>query len=353
MNHLPAPKQERPAGFGDEAQPSSTGTWTGSSSSSSTATTTTTATAAPSDIRTAKEPQTSSEADENEEVKPNAVTSHALQRETKDIGVIIQSLCHLHRWTRTSSDAHVYERPERLRSIRLGLAVARARLLQAYPHERVHGAQRGAASIAAKGKGRQADQQEAGGESQLEDLLDRLSLKANSESQSPSDVSHTIYEGLPFSILSTARRLPLCSPSVSAAVTLAHGEEYARQLGGYIKQVASLQAAHESEVPEGLSQGDLYLCEGSLAAMEGALGACCEAVDQVMAATASSHKQTGAKRFVNIRPPGHHCETDSPMGFCWLNNVAVAAAHGESGLCCACSVTDSARARMFKTFERH
>ena len=34
-----------------------------------------------------------------------------------------------------------------------------------------------------------------------------------------------------------------------------------------------------------------------------------------------------AKGFAAIRPPGHHAESDRPMGFCLYNNVAVAAAH--------------------------
>jgi acetoin utilization deacetylase AcuC-like enzyme len=36
----------------------------------------------------------------------------------------------------------------------------------------------------------------------------------------------------------------------------------------------------------------------------------------------------GASRAASLhRPPGHHCETAEPMGFCLLNNVAIAARH--------------------------
>jgi histone deacetylase HOS3 len=41
-------------------------------------------------------------------------------------------------------------------------------------------------------------------------------------------------------------------------------------------------------------------------------------------------KKSVSPAFVAIRPPGHHCGEDTPSGFCFVNNVAVAAAHGKS-----------------------
>lgn len=93
-----------------------------------------------------------------------------------------------------------------------------------------------------------------------------------------------------------------------------------------------------SEVPAQLPQGDLYLRggeSGTRAAIEAALGTSAEAVDRVVTAacaTTSSPSAQGPlpspRAFAIVRPPGHHCSGSLPGGFCWVNNVAVAAAHG-------------------------
>ena len=65
---------------------------------------------------------------------------------------------------------------------------------------------------------------------------------------------------------------------------------------------------------------DTVMCGGSRAAALRAAGAAVAAVDAVM---------HGAVRtaFCAVRPPGHHATGDTAMGFCLLNNIAVAAAH--------------------------
>ncbi len=71
---------------------------------------------------------------------------------------------------------------------------------------------------------------------------------------------------------------------------------------------------------------DVVMSAGSYEAALRAAGGAIGAVDAVMRGDA-------ANAFVATRPPGHHARTDSAMGFCFLNNAAIAArcaiaAHG-------------------------
>ncbi|MGB1876867.1 MAG: histone deacetylase family protein, partial [Rhodospirillaceae bacterium] len=52
-------------------------------------------------------------------------------------------------------------------------------------------------------------------------------------------------------------------------------------------------------------------------------GALVSAVDAVVTGEAAS-------AFCAVRPPGHHAERGRPMGFCLVNNVAVAALHARA-----------------------
>ena len=68
---------------------------------------------------------------------------------------------------------------------------------------------------------------------------------------------------------------------------------------------------------------DTVMSPGSFAAAVRAAGACCGLVDALLDGTADNG-------FALVRPPGHHATRDTAMGFCLLNNVAIAAQHARA-----------------------
>ena len=66
--------------------------------------------------------------------------------------------------------------------------------------------------------------------------------------------------------------------------------------------------------------GDTHVAPGSLQAALHALGAITDAVDQVMDGNAKN-------AFIAARPPGHHAEKTTAMGFCLFGTVAIGAKH--------------------------
>jgi acetoin utilization deacetylase AcuC-like enzyme len=71
---------------------------------------------------------------------------------------------------------------------------------------------------------------------------------------------------------------------------------------------------------------DTYMSPGSWDAAVLASGAVLTAVDHVLDDGASGPARLLAA-FALVRPPGHHALRDRAMGFCLLNNVAIAVAH--------------------------
>jgi acetoin utilization deacetylase AcuC-like enzyme len=79
----------------------------------------------------------------------------------------------------------------------------------------------------------------------------------------------------------------------------------------------------EGSVPrEGFRRidADTSMSPGSLEAAYRAAGAVILAVDEVMAGSARNG-------FCAVRPPGHHAEPETAMGFCLFNNIAIGALH--------------------------
>jgi acetoin utilization deacetylase AcuC-like enzyme len=86
--------------------------------------------------------------------------------------------------------------------------------------------------------------------------------------------------------------------------------------------VASLEAAAPRE---GLRQldADTAMSPGTWEAALRAAGGAVDAVDRVL-------RGEVANAFVAARPPGHHAERATAMGFCFFNNVAIAARHAQA-----------------------
>ena len=70
----------------------------------------------------------------------------------------------------------------------------------------------------------------------------------------------------------------------------------------------------------GQLDADTWMSAGSMQAARRAVGGAVAAVNAVLTGQAKN-------AFVACRPPGHHAETATPMGFCLFGNVSVAAKH--------------------------
>jgi acetoin utilization deacetylase AcuC-like enzyme len=83
--------------------------------------------------------------------------------------------------------------------------------------------------------------------------------------------------------------------------------------------IATIKAAAPSEGWRSLD-ADTHMSVGTLEAAYRAAGGVVKAVDLVMAGDAGN-------AFAAVRPPGHHAERETAMGFCFFGSVAVAAKH--------------------------
>lgn len=83
--------------------------------------------------------------------------------------------------------------------------------------------------------------------------------------------------------------------------------------------IDAVRAAAPSEGWRSLD-GDTHMSPGTLAAAYRAAGGMVRAVDVVLGGDAQN-------AFAAVRPPGHHAERETAMGFCFFGNVVVGARH--------------------------
>ncbi len=93
-------------------------------------------------------------------------------------------------------------------------------------------------------------------------------------------------------------------------LSLAHPRHHVVELLGMLEHLTDL---HNLDA-------DTVVSPGSREAALRAAGAVCLAVDDVVNGYAEN-------AFCAVRPPGHHAEPETAMGFCLFNNVAVGALH--------------------------
>jgi len=146
-----------------------------------------------------------------------------------DTTVFFQDKCLLHRYVRSEDRSLIFERPERLRAVKAGVAAAIARLeLQGTPHP----------------KGKRSSSPDSG----LTAALERLNIEE--EAKYTQDQVAVIMSTASVEVLN------------NAAVKYVHGD-----IDGDVYLEKLVQLAEESEekigrgaceIPEGLSQGDLY-----------------------------------------------------------------------------------------------
>ena len=116
----------------------------------------------------------------------------------------------------------------------------------------------------------------------------------------------------------TAARAALASSGRTTAPVLARA--VTRTEAEAIHHAEYVDVLHGLRGKSAQVDGDTFVAPGSVDAAELAAGGLVELVDQLLSGTTT-------KGLALVRPPGHHARPSGGMGFCLLNNVAIAAAH--------------------------
>lgn len=150
---------------------------------------------------------------------------------TKETAIFLQDACLQHRFIRSSDTSNIVERPERLRAITVGLAAAIAKIEEA---------------LSTSGGTRETSPGD-----DLANALGRMNLAtAPDPLESPT---------IPVSVVKSFASVDIFThPAVKFIHGDIDGDVYLENLKAWARDSHDKIAKGESEIPEGLSQGDLY-----------------------------------------------------------------------------------------------
>ena len=124
---------------------------------------------------------------------------------------------------------------------------------------------------------------------------------------------------------------PECADRIRAVEAALAGTQFAAlkrrnapygdlMLAELVHDSAYLARLRDARPAEGIGQldADTFVSDGSLDVVATALGGALAGLDAVLLGEVDN-------AFCAIRPPGHHAEISTPMGFCLINTIAIAA----------------------------
>lgn len=164
------------------------------------------------------------------------VTTTSNFTESKKAAAFFQDACLQHRFIRSRDTSHIVERPERLRAVSVGLAAAIARLEDVVSSGAPN-------QITSSSPAKQPDPND------LAEVMGRMKLENDSSPFIRSPVSV---------IQSQATVDILNNPAVKFIHGDIEGDVYLENLKAWAMGSSEKLLKGESEIPEGLSQGDLY-----------------------------------------------------------------------------------------------
>jgi histone deacetylase HOS3 len=155
--------------------------------------------------------------------------------------IFLQDACTQHRYIRTKDASHIFERPERLRAVKIGLCAAISRLEEESSLPVATGATRAAA---ARTEDSDADS--------LVEAIENLRLE-----QDPAELA--LPKGLPVQVVQSSAKVDILNhPAVKFVHGDVDGDVYLEKLVEWARHSAEKISNGESEIPSGLPQGDLY-----------------------------------------------------------------------------------------------